>query len=117
MTITDTTTNTLVHRFAGRTALVTGSTSGIGEAIAQRLADEGAHVLISGRDTDRGTSCVERIRSSGGRGRLPAPWTSAARTQTSARFATDATALLGGRVDILVNNAGRLPVAADDRTD
>jgi NAD(P)-dependent dehydrogenase (short-subunit alcohol dehydrogenase family) len=51
MTTTDlTSVKTSFQRLADRAALITGSTSGIGEAIAQRLATEGARVLISGRD-------------------------------------------------------------------
>lgn len=95
-------------RFTGRTALVTGSTSGIGEAIAQRLAEEGAHVLISGRNPDRGREGVERIRDGGGRADflavdLGGPYAGIR------DFAAAATAALGGQVDILVNNAGLYP--------
>ncbi len=52
---------------AGRTALVTGSTSGIGQAIAETLAGHGAHVVVTGRDTARGEAVVSGIRSGGGR--------------------------------------------------
>ena len=105
-----TTTNptTIPLRFTGRTALVTGSTSGIGEAIAQRLADEGAHVVVSGRDADRGARCVNRIRGQGGRAEFLA--VDLGGSYAGIRdFAAEATVLLGGRVDILVNNAGVYP--------
>ena len=45
----------------GRTAVVTGSTSGIGAAIAATLAEHGARVVVSGRDTDRGAQVVAQI--------------------------------------------------------
>jgi len=96
------------RRLGGQTALVTGSTSGIGEAIAGRLAAEGAHVLVSGRDRERGAGCVERVRSEGGRADFLA--VDLAGSYAGIRdFAAAATALLGGRVDILVNNAGLYP--------
>jgi NAD(P)-dependent dehydrogenase (short-subunit alcohol dehydrogenase family) len=105
MTFTDLTS---VHRLADRTALITGSTSGIGEAIAQRLASEGAYVLVSGRDNDRGARCVEGIRSAGGRADflavdLGGPYAGIR------KFASEASDVLGGHIDILVNNAGLYP--------
>lgn len=54
-------------RLAGRTAVVTGSTSGIGAAIARVLAGEGAHVVVSGRQATRGERAVEEIGQAGGR--------------------------------------------------
>jgi NAD(P)-dependent dehydrogenase (short-subunit alcohol dehydrogenase family) len=90
-------TRTIPQRLTGRTALVTGSTSGIGAATARLLAAEGAHVLVTGRDTTRGRSVVDDL---GG-------------TYAELRaFAADATAILGGAVDILVNNAGIYPATA-----
>ena len=47
-----------VNRLSGLTALVTGSTSNIGRAIAVAYAAEGAHVVVSGRDDDRGAAVV-----------------------------------------------------------
>ena len=53
-------------RLAGRTAVVTGSTSGIGEAIARVLAASGATVVITGRDTARARAVVAAITAAGG---------------------------------------------------
>ncbi len=50
----------------GRRAIVTGSTSGIGAAIARALAAAGADVIVSGRDSERGEAVVEEIRTAGG---------------------------------------------------
>ena len=61
--MTDTTTVPLLtdDRLAGRTALVTGSSSGLGEAIAHRLASSGAHVLVHGRDRTRTEAVVKYL--------------------------------------------------------
>jgi NAD(P)-dependent dehydrogenase (short-subunit alcohol dehydrogenase family) len=50
-----------------RRALVTGATSGIGQAIAEALASQGVHVLVTGRDARRGEEVVARIRAARGK--------------------------------------------------
>ncbi len=55
------------ERLHNKTALVTGSTSNIGRAIAEAFAAEGAHVIVSGRDRERAARVVEGIRAAGGR--------------------------------------------------
>ena len=88
---------------SGKVALVTGATSGIGQATAIGLAADGAHVLVAGRDERRGRDVVERIRRDGGKADfLAASLTDAASARDLASHAESA----GGRVDILVNNAG-----------
>ena len=88
----------------GRTALVTGSTSGIGEATAVALAQRGAHVLVAGRDAQRGAAVVDAIRADGGKADfVQADLHDAASARDLARRAAEAA---GGQIDILVNNAG-----------
>src|ERR1700730_7114067 len=58
------------QRLDGQKALVTGATSGLGRAIAQRLAEEGAQVLVHGRDPDRGAETVAAIAAAGGTARF-----------------------------------------------
>jgi NAD(P)-dependent dehydrogenase (short-subunit alcohol dehydrogenase family) len=95
-------------RLQNKTAIVTGSTSNIGRAIALRFAAEGAHVVVSGRDRGRGDAVVDEIRAAGGL----ADFVSAeldGSLAASAALATAAEEALGGRIDILVNNAGIFP--------
>ncbi|MGW7673276.1 SDR family NAD(P)-dependent oxidoreductase [Streptomyces sp. NPDC054775] len=90
-------------KLAGSTALVTGSTSGIGRATAQRLAREGAHVIVSGRHADRGQEVVAEIRAAGGKADFVAADLSSAE---GARLLAEEAAMITGQIDILVNNAG-----------
>jgi NAD(P)-dependent dehydrogenase (short-subunit alcohol dehydrogenase family) len=89
----------------GRTALVTGSTAGIGAATAELLASQGAGVIITGRDEARGQAVVKGILGNGGEARFVA---SELTDLTSIRDL----AQQAGAVDILVNNAGTFPGAA-----
>jgi NAD(P)-dependent dehydrogenase (short-subunit alcohol dehydrogenase family) len=99
--------------FAGRVALVTGGSRGIGKTIATHLSDLGAAVAIVGRDVDRGDMLARRLRSDGRRAEfVPADLSKPAEAR---RTVEDALALLG-RIDILVNNAashGRLTRVLD----
>ena len=52
--------------FAGKVVLVTGSSTGIGEACARAFAESGANVMVSGRHEQRGAAVVEAIRAAGG---------------------------------------------------
>lgn len=106
----------MTARLQGKTALVTGSTSNIGQAIAEVFAAEGAHVVVSGRDQERGARVVEGIRAAGGRAefvRADLDGSAAA----SRHLADQARMTLGGRIDILVNNAGIYPPGTTGTTD
>ncbi|HEV2923340.1 MAG TPA: SDR family oxidoreductase [Solirubrobacteraceae bacterium] len=103
-------------RLHGKTALVTGSTSNIGRAIAVAFGREGAHVLVSGRSAPRGTEVVEEIRGSGGSADFLAVDLDGSR-EASRALAQEATSVLGGRIDVLVNNAGIYPAASTVETD
>ena len=87
-------------RFEKRVALVTGGTSGIGEATAVLFAEEGAQVAIIGRNEERGNAVVQRI----GRNAIfiPADVCSADDCRRSIERTVDAF----GRIDVLFNNAG-----------
>jgi NAD(P)-dependent dehydrogenase (short-subunit alcohol dehydrogenase family) len=90
--------------YAGKTVLVTGATDGLGRELALALAGEGAHVIVHGRNVERGQAVVAQITASG---------------KGSARFIAADFASLEGvhafagqiareypRLDLLVNNAG-----------
>jgi NAD(P)-dependent dehydrogenase (short-subunit alcohol dehydrogenase family) len=93
----------------GKTALVTGATSGIGRAVAERLASEGAGVTVSGRDEARGKKVVEAIVAAGGTAHFVQA--DLARLDDVKRLAAAAT-----EVDVLVNNAGVFPFGATQET-
>jgi short-subunit dehydrogenase len=85
--------------FVGQTALITGSTSGIGRAVAEQLAARGTHVIVSGRDKTRGDTAMAKIHSTGGRADfLAADLGHIDRVRTLAAAATN----LAGHVDVLV---------------
>lgn len=97
-----------MNRFVGRTAFVTGAANGIGRAIAERMAAEGADVVIIDRDTTRGRQVIDALSGPGHH--------SFVETDVSSRNSVESavTTVLGshGRIDVLVNNAGILRVAA-----
>jgi NAD(P)-dependent dehydrogenase (short-subunit alcohol dehydrogenase family) len=94
-------------RLSGRTALVTGSTGGLGVAIAHALATSGAFVVVSGRDKSRGDTVVADIRSAGGDATFIAADLGAGDKEVR-RLATRAIDAADGHLDILVNNAATL---------
>ncbi len=94
-------------RLAGRTALITGSTGGLGVAIASTLAAEGAFVVVSGRDKKRGDTVAADIRAGGGGAEFVAADIGAGGGEVK-RLADAALGAAGGHIDILVNNAAML---------
>jgi NAD(P)-dependent dehydrogenase (short-subunit alcohol dehydrogenase family) len=89
------------------TALITGGTSGIGRATADKLAQLGFHVLVVGRNKERGEKTIEEIRALGGKADFIA---SDLRDAATARAVAKRALELGdGHVDVLINNAGIYP--------
>lgn len=84
-------------------ALVTGSSSGIGEAVAKRLAREGARLIVHGRNQERAERVAAEIRAAGGEAHVAIG--DLMRDDQATAVADRAEAALGG-IDILVNNAG-----------
>jgi len=97
-------------RFAGRRALVTGSSRGIGAAVALRLAAEGAHVAITARHLDAHPTLPGSLRTTAERieavgGRVVVVPADLADADDRARIVPEAEGGLGGPIEILVNNA------------
>jgi NAD(P)-dependent dehydrogenase (short-subunit alcohol dehydrogenase family) len=93
----------MVQRFTDQVAIVTGGSRGIGRAIVERLADEGAHVVIADRNEEGGAAISRAISEGGGRAEF-------VRTDVTSR--ADVERLVEyvlqrmGRIHVLVNNAG-----------
>jgi 3-oxoacyl-[acyl-carrier protein] reductase len=92
-----------------RSALVTGSSAGIGAAIARTLAREGARVIVHGRNAARVQAIANEIRDTGAEAFGVAG--DLATNEGAARVFAEATASCGG-IDILVNNAGSYAAAS-----
>jgi NAD(P)-dependent dehydrogenase (short-subunit alcohol dehydrogenase family) len=82
-----------------RVALVTGATSGIGQAVALALAEQGHRVLVHGRDAARGAATVKAIEAEGGSAHFIA-------ADLADPAEVTALAEQAGEVDVLVNNGG-----------
>ena len=89
--------------FAGKTVLVTGSTSGIGAGTAKAFAAYGAQVMVSGRNRQRGEAVVAEINTAGGAAELIIG--DVAEAEFCETLVAESIKQLG-RLDILVNNAG-----------
>lgn len=101
---------------SGKVAIVTGASSGIGRAIAERLAEDGALVVVNYHySEDKARQVVARIQAKGGN--AVAVQADMSQVAAARRLITD-TAAQFGRLDILVNNAGKfLPKPFLDTTE
>ncbi len=94
--------NPATNRLAGETAIITGATSGLGKALAMRFAQEGAQVVVAGRNAERGQAVCQAITDQGGQA------TFAEADLLSDNCGDDLVAqAIGhfGRLSVLINNA------------
>ena len=95
----------MAKRLEGKTALITGGTSGIGAATAELFINEGANIVISGRSVEKGKALIERL------GNQAAYCESDVTNEEDIAKAVNFTLEQHGSIDILFNNAGG-PVGA-----
>ena len=101
----------LVHGIENKVVVITGASSGIGEATAVMLAERGAKVVLGARGLDRLEALARRIAGAGGE---------VAYAQTDVRRREDLTSLVNlaceryGKLDVLINNAGIGPISPLD---
>ena len=98
----------MTNNITGKVVVVTGASSGLGEATARHLAAKGARLVLAARRLDRLQALVAEITAAGGQ---------AIAVQTDVTVKADADAMIAdaikafGRVDVLVNNAGYMAIA------
>ena len=92
-----------IQELSGRTAIVTGASSGIGRAIAEQLGAKGAHVVLHGRDEAAMDESAKKIVAAGGAASTVA---SDIRSPDAMQHLVDTAVSATGQLDIFVNNAG-----------
>lgn len=96
----------MTSNMSGKVVVITGATSGIGEATARLLSAAGAYVVLGARRLDKLTALADEITAAGGKAEV---------VQTDVSNRQDVEALVGkavevfGRIDVLINNAGIMP--------
>ncbi|OIK10995.1 short-chain dehydrogenase [Bacillus sp. MUM 13] len=93
---------------------MTGGTSGIGREVANKLAGLGIHVIVAGRNANRGEQTVANIRTAGGKADFIQ--TDLHNSSSASSLAKRALELGNGHIDILINNAGIFPFGPTNET-
>lgn len=105
----------------GKVALITGGTSGIGYAIAKAFVNAGAEVVITGRDKERNSKAVDKLKNETSKGCIYSIVLNNTDVNGLKKGHDDAIKMVGKSIDILVNNAGvnclPMPNATEDEYD
>ena len=99
----------MITNIDGKIIVITGASSGLGEAAARHLAAQGAKVVLGARRAERIEALAEEIRTAGGEA-LPIATDDTERAQVANLIDTAVRDF--GRVDVLINNAGIMPLSA-----
>jgi NADP-dependent 3-hydroxy acid dehydrogenase YdfG len=102
----------MTDNIAGKVIVITGASSGMGEAAARHLAAKGASVALAARRTDRIETVAAEINQAGGKALAVA--TDVTRLEDVRRL-VDTAVETYGRIDVLINNAGVMPLSPVER--
>ncbi|PYE22378.1 NADP-dependent 3-hydroxy acid dehydrogenase YdfG [Rhizobium sp. PP-CC-3A-592] len=99
----------MTHNIENKVVVITGASSGIGEATARHLAGHGAKVVLGARRVERLGALVSDIEAAGGQALAVATDVT---NRTDVATLLDASVKAFGRIDVLINNAGIMPLSA-----
>jgi len=100
------------NNIEGKVVVITGASSGLGEATARRLSDEGATIVLGARRSDRLKTLVSEITGKGGKALAKATDVTLV---DEVRALVDAAVQAYGRIDVMINNAGLMPQSPLER--
>ncbi len=100
------------NNIAGKVVVITGASSGLGEATARRLSEEGATVVLGARRSDRLNVLVSELTGKGGKALAK---TTDVTKADEVKALVDAAVQAYGRIDVMINNAGLMPQSPLER--